>query len=97
MEGCPKIMDKLVILLRKNGHECMVIEGITNHQFKWCEKDICPETIKNADMKQRTKETETRIRLLEQKGHTCIQVYEIYPPKIAYFCNRDICENLTKK
>jgi len=95
MEGYPKIMDKLVEFLQNNGHECMEIHGMENHQFKWCQKDICPETTKHADMKRRQSEVDNRIKLLVQKGHKCIRIYETYPSRFTW-CEKDICDNKKK-
>jgi len=37
----PIIMTELAKFLKSKGHECAKINGIINHTFTWCQKDIC--------------------------------------------------------
>jgi hypothetical protein len=41
-------------------------------------------------------ETQKFIDSLIKKGHTCIETFETYPPKIKYWCKQEICENNKK-
>jgi hypothetical protein len=98
MEGQhPNIMDELIVFLKNKDHECMQIHGMANHEFKWCQQDVCPKTRSHIDMKRRQQEFEDDVAMLKRQGHTCVRTQDTYPGKITYWCERIVCTNNLKK
>lgn len=89
-------MDELIVFLKTKDHECMQIHGMANHKFKWCQKDICPETRSRNNMRRRQQQFEDDIATLKQQGHTCVQTFDTYPGRIAHWCEQIVC-NKNKK
>lgn len=90
MEPAPKIMEKLAAFLKSNGHECVQIIGVSNHKFKWCEQDDCPETRQWEDMKKRQLKEEKFASDLQKRGHKCIWILESYPMRVEW-CEKEPC------
>ena len=92
MESHPKIMDELADFLKQKGHSCAMIVGASNHDFTWCKKDECPETIMLNNMHLQQQKEEEFAKELRQKGHTCVYIMESYPMQVGW-CHQDSCVN----
>lgn len=88
-------MDELIVFLQNKGHECMQIHGMANHTFKWCQKDICPETVSNTGMARRQLEFEDDLAMLKRQGHVCVIVYDTYPGRMDW-CKHVVCKGKRK-
>lgn len=89
-EEPPKIMTMMCDLLKAQGHECVMIIGMKNHEFKWCQKQVCPEAKIRANMAQRNHEAHEFADKLRQEGHRCISYMESYPVQIGW-CEQTPC------
>ena len=80
-------------LLKKAGHSCAMIIGMSNHTFEWCQQEICPKTLQRQNMAEReAKQKEFRADL-KTKGHTCIRIRESYPTQTSW-CQNEQCTGL---
>jgi hypothetical protein len=82
----PEIMNELATFLMEKGHECVMIVGLKDHKFTWCEKDNCEMTSVWKD----ANEIEPFASSLRSKGHECLVLMECYPPRYDW-CQKDVC------
>lgn len=92
----PKIMDKMLMYLKENAHVCGSIVGWDDHQFKWCQKDICEEKLNQDTMAKINTERINFETELKIKGHTCTKYKEIFPIQLSW-CEKEICININDK
>ena len=85
----PQIMGELSLFLEEKGHTCVKITN--NHEFIWCQQDVCSEIQKINQQNQQQKEDDLVVDL-KDKGHTCIQIKETYPTQTVW-CKQDPCKN----
>lgn len=90
IEPHPKIMDELADFLAARNHTCVCIVGAKNHQFKWCEKDVCPKIEMREAATKRDEELHQLIEKLQKEGHTCIAIGDRYPISVGW-CNKEVC------
>jgi len=91
IEPHPVIMDELVEFLKSKEHQCMMIVGLTDHEFRWCKKDICTTTLAQVNMNQRqSKEQIFKAKLLAE-GHKCVYEMESFPVQIGW-CGQTPCK-----
>lgn len=90
-EPCPQIMNDLSSFLQERGHECVMIVGAKDHEFKWCQKDICPKKLMHEDMHKRNIEAEQFAEKLKEAGHNCVYIMESYPMQVGWCMNTDGC------
>jgi hypothetical protein len=86
----PKIMEEMASMLKAKGHQCVMIEGMTDHKFHWCGLDDCPKTKMYEDMHRRQKEQEALVDRLREEGHRCISIAESYPMQVMW-CHQTPC------
>lgn len=100
----PKIIYKIIELLKENGHGCAIIENTKNHTFKWCQQELCEnksgqqnnenfnKELKFQDIIRKDEEQREFGRQLKEKGHTCLIYSECFPVHLIW-CEQEICEN----
>lgn len=84
-------MDKLCDLLREDGHSCMSISGMSNHKFKWCQKEVCSKTEIRNDMARRNASEQEFADKLRREGHRCIRIMESFPIQVGW-CQKTPCK-----
>jgi hypothetical protein len=92
IEPHPAIMNELEIFLESKGHQCVRITETKDHQFKWCQKDVCLATVKHKGAVQQDKENKDFITKLRIEGHICIRMEgESFPQRFAW-CQQNPCK-----
>jgi len=105
----PTIMTELAEFLKSKGHQCVKIEGIINHTFIWCQKDVCnmPHDMDTADKKQLSYQPQNEYDypqimndltyLLKNKNHTCPIITTNYGPVFNWCCKDECQESIIRQ
>jgi hypothetical protein len=88
MTSNSQILEKVISLIKENGHRCINIE--TNGRLTWCQLDDCPSTKSWAEMDKKNKEMEDLANVLKEAGHTCVTFLKVHPGRIKW-CQQKTC------